>query len=122
MYSLSSYLKKSASLSRDNLLVLHQKDFLVEFNGKLVPLSLNIKKSDGNILFFEYSWDLESVGLNALDHYFSIEEDDGKTELFKFQSEKKGFFIYKPKNKNIKIKHATNWFGEINWKTLDIIL
>jgi hypothetical protein len=98
----------------------YQKDFLVEFNSKEVPLSLSIKRTEKGFLIFEYSWDLKSVNLNALDHHFSVEED-GKTELFKLQSEKNGFFVYTPKGKSIQIKHTTDWYGDVNWEVLDTV-
>jgi len=115
---LYSQYKNYLAINKD-INIFYKKDFIINFNEKAIKLSLSIQNSE-NILYFEYCWDLKSAGVNALDHQFLIEEDD-KKELFKFQSERNGFFIYSPKSKNINIKHTTDWYGEVNWQIIDSI-
>lgn len=98
------------------------KEYKIDFQDKKVPLLVEIYNDEEKI-FFKFDWNLQKANVHALDHIFEIVADNEK-HVFKFQSEKHGFFSV-PKGKRIDlISHSYDWYGEKSWQVLtsDIII
>lgn len=108
-------------LKFDRGTVVYQNNFLVDFEDKKIPLTISVSKSD-NMYIFNYRWELDKSGQNALDHFFKIETDDGEITIHKFQSEKTGFFFVNGKHKTVSLHHTYDWYGKNNWLLKDTIL
>lgn len=93
-------------------------DFYTEYKNKIVPASLTFNKANGYHLV-EFTWKIKDVGIQALDHCFMIKTEGRETE-YKFQSEERGFFVIYNLQKNTEIFHTYDWYGEKNWKKLDL--
>lgn len=98
---------------------IYKKEFKIEFKQHTIPLDLSIKKNN-DFYLFNFYWGLEKTSQNMLDHAFEIDDTLNK-EQFKFQSDKNGIFLYKTTSNKITINHTYNWYGEINWITLDVV-
>lgn len=98
----------------------YTKRFTVEFENKNIPLVLTAHKNN-DLIIFSYEWKLEEGGQHALDHHFKVETKNEVSSTHKFQSEKTGFFFASAKYKQIKISHTYDWYGNVDWKLLDII-
>ena len=96
-----------------------KKQFFVNFKDKNIPLELEIYKSN-KFYEFEFEWKIESVGINALSHQFKIVKSDGTENIHEFGSLASGFFISSVDSEDIKIYHTYEWYGEKNWKELNI--
>ena len=93
----------------------YTKDFSINFNNIIIPLTVSIKKLD-NQLLIEFHWLLKNTEQSFLDHVFKINDT-----LFHFQSEEYNFFIIDCKNSVLKIEHSYDWFGQNDWQILDHI-
>jgi hypothetical protein len=99
---------------------IYSKKFLINYKHIQVPLNVNVSKSNENLIF-KYDWDLDKTKQKFLSHEFSIEIGDNKYN-FKKDSEKSGFFMVHTNNSNkLVLKHSYEWFGEYDWKILDVI-
>jgi GR25 family glycosyltransferase involved in LPS biosynthesis len=96
-----------------------QKNYLIEFENKKIPLGLSIERSN-NLYVFKYTWDLNIAGQNALDHIFRITYEGFEKE-FKFESQKSGSFVINTNFKKIKIDHTYDWYGSKKWVELEEI-
>ena len=97
---------------------IYKKDFIVDFEGKRIPLSVAVCRND-NMCIFSFQWNLEVVKQRALDHLFRIDVEDGDSVTHKFQSSPTGFFFVNGKHKHVKMFHTYDWYGEKDWKLLD---
>jgi GR25 family glycosyltransferase involved in LPS biosynthesis len=92
-------------------------NFQVDYKDKKIPVSLILNKAD-NYYLVEFSWKINDVGIERLDHAFIIKNEDKEIE-YKFQSEQKGFFIINDFKKNTELFHTYDWYGEKNWQKID---
>lgn len=106
-------------LDVENNKEIYNKNFVVDFKDKKIPLNLKVKNSQ-NLIVFEYYWGLEKSNQNMLDHIFEI-NDGVSMNQFKFQSDKNGFFSIKSQSKKFIINHTYDWYGEMKWQILDEI-
>lgn len=105
--------------AKANSVEVFNKDYLIKYSDKEIPLNVIINKTD-KYLHFEYCWDLKSAEQFQLDHLFKIKIKN-KELIFKFQSEKHNFFLIDNSNSTFELHHTYNWFGEENWEKLDSI-
>jgi len=98
----------------------YNKNFIVEFDGKRIPLQLTLRK-DENAYVFSYVWDIASTNQPALDHHFRLEIPNVDSVVYKFQSNRTGFFFMSPTTQSITVFHTYDWYGKTDWKILDII-
>lgn len=100
--------------------LVHDKEYKVKFKESEVPMLLKVY-DDVDRVSFKFTWELQKANVQALDHIFEITTSKNKKEsIFKFQSEKNGFFSIDKKDKvDVFIRHTYDWYGEQNWETLE---
>lgn len=93
-------------------------NFYTYYNDKKIPCSLAFNKAK-NYYILEFTWKIKDVGIQCLDHSFRIKNGDAELE-YKFQSEKRGIFIVQNLQKNTEIYHTYDWYGQKDWKKLEL--
>ena len=93
-------------------------DFYTKYQSKEIPVSLTFNKAKGYYLV-EFKWGIGRVGIEALDHSFIVKKNSQEVE-YKFQSGENGFFIIQDFEKVTEILHTYDWYGEKDWRKLDL--
>ena len=96
-----------------------KKEFVTEFEQKRIPLFMSVNKLDDLSIVY-YRWELDGSGQQMLDHWFKVKSYDNES-IYKFQSEKSGFFFISNKLKKVEIFHTYDWYGTQEWKLLDTL-
>lgn len=99
--------------------LIHDLSYIVVFEEKNIPLEIKIYKY-GNMYNLVYYWGLEKTDQHQLDHIFKVVADDSVVE-FKCQSNSNGFLILNTKADTFTINHTYDWYGDMDWKELEIL-
>jgi hypothetical protein len=94
-----------------------EKEYIVTYKEHKVPLNIKMFKFE-KFINVEFYWGLEETTQTALDHIFKVKIGDDEF-IYKFQSNKTGFFIINHKETNIELHHTYDWYGEMEWVKLD---
>lgn len=86
----------------------------INFKNKEIDLSYTIHEMNDNLMILTYEWN-QNNNIEFLDHEFKVND-----VIYHFNSEKRGELIFE-KNKNIQIYHTYDWYGERNWKLIEVI-
>lgn len=105
--------RKTVKTTESN--ILKENTVYVEFKNKKIDLSYKIHETQDNLLLLSFEWNKEN-NIEFLDHEFKI----GET-VYHFNSEKYNEFIFEKKINLIQIYHTYDWYGERNWKLIELI-
>jgi GR25 family glycosyltransferase involved in LPS biosynthesis len=86
----------------------------VVFNDKIIDLSYSIFDLNEDLMILTFNWN-ENNAIEFLDHEFKI-----NGTIFHFNSEKSNEIHFQKLNK-IEIEHTYDWYGQRDWKTIEII-
>lgn len=106
-------------LKFDDGIVVYENEYKVDFREHTIPLKITILKHE-DFFSFKYYWGLENTQQRFLDHFFRLKMGEDVIEK-KFQSNKTGFFIFKPITDIIDLHHTYSWYDEVDWKLIDTI-
>lgn len=114
--SRNDYMKRLPNrkmIKKSDGVVLKKGKHVVNYNNKEVFLTYNILNVGDNLLCLSFEWDLNDA-VEFLDHEFKIEDS-----VYHFNSEKTNEFYFEKKNK-IEIYHTYDWYGNKDFKLIEI--
>lgn len=86
----------------------------VAFGDKIIDLSYSIFDLNDDLMILTFNWN-ENNTIEFLDHEFKI-----NGTVFHFNSEKSNEIHFQKQNK-IEIEHTYDWYGQRDWKKIEII-
>lgn len=92
--------------------LLNRNSIDVNFKDKIIDLSYEIYGLSDNLMCLTYKWN-NNNNVEFLDHEFKINDN-----IYHFNSEKNGEMVFE-NNRNMKIYHTYDWYGEREWKLID---
>ncbi len=92
--------------------LLNRNSIDVNFKDKIIDLSYEIYGLSDNLMCLTYKWN-NNNNVEFLDHEFKINDN-----IYYFNSEKNGEMVFE-NNRNMKIYHTYDWYGEREWKLID---
>lgn len=100
--------------------LIYKKKFYVDFKEHSIPLIVEIFKHE-DYYSLKYYWGLTETNQTFLNHIFKLVSDEVIFEKM-YQSDKNGFFIFKPTQNFFRIHHTYEWYQEQNWQLLDVVV